>query len=46
MGAGQLVSQNKHCCRTGSIAFGIDSEGKMARCGGFGPGIGDDGSAY
>jgi len=31
---------------TGSIAFGIDSEGKMARCGGFGPGIGDDGSAY
>ena len=31
---------------TGSIAYGRNSEGKLARCGGFGPGIGDDGSAY
>ncbi len=31
---------------TGSIAYGRSSEGKLARCGGFGPGIGDDGSAY
>lgn len=31
---------------TGSIAYGRNKEGKLARCGGFGPGIGDDGSAY
>lgn len=31
---------------TGSIAYGRNAEGKLARCGGFGPGIGDDGSAY
>ncbi|QAS60055.1 N-acetylglucosamine kinase [Clostridium septicum] len=31
---------------TGSIAYGRNSKGKLARCGGFGPGIGDDGSAY
>jgi N-acetylglucosamine kinase-like BadF-type ATPase len=31
---------------TGSIAFGMNEQGKIARCGGFGPGIGDDGSAY
>lgn len=31
---------------TGSIAFGMNEEGKIARCGGFGPGIGDDASAY
>ncbi|MDV4149351.1 BadF/BadG/BcrA/BcrD ATPase family protein [Clostridium sp. AL.422] len=31
---------------TGSIAYGRNSDGKLARCGGFGPGIGDDGSAY
>ena len=31
---------------TGSIAYGRNSNGKLARCGGFGPGIGDDGSAY
>lgn len=31
---------------TGSIAYGKNKEGKLARCGGFGPGIGDDGSAY
>jgi len=31
---------------TGSIAYGMNKEGVMARCGGFGPGIGDDGSAY
>lgn len=31
---------------TGSIAYGRNSEGKLARCGGWGPGIGDDGSAY
>ena len=31
---------------TGSIAYGRNIEGKLARCGGFGPGIGDDGSAY
>ncbi|GAB6169115.1 BadF/BadG/BcrA/BcrD ATPase family protein [Clostridium carnis] len=31
---------------TGSIAYGRNDEGKLARCGGFGPGIGDDGSAY
>lgn len=33
-------------CGTGSIAYGRNEEGKLARCGGFGPGIGDDGSAY
>ncbi|ATD56008.1 N-acetylglucosamine kinase [Clostridium chauvoei] len=31
---------------TGSIAYGRNDEGMLARCGGFGPGIGDDGSAY
>lgn len=31
---------------TGSIAYGRNAEGKLARCGGFGPGIGDDGGAY
>lgn len=31
---------------TGSIAHGMNKDGVMARCGGFGPGIGDDGSAY
>lgn len=31
---------------TGSIAHGMNKNGVMARCGGFGPGIGDDGSAY
>ena len=31
---------------TGSIAQGMNKAGKMGRCGGFGPGIGDDGSAY
>lgn len=31
---------------TGSIAYGRNADGKLARCGGFGPGIGDDGSAY
>lgn len=31
---------------TGSIAYGRNKEGKIARSGGFGPGIGDDGSAY
>ena len=31
---------------TGSIALHRIQRGKMARCGGFGPGIGDDGSAY
>ncbi len=31
---------------TGSIAYGRNKEGREARCGGWGPGIGDDGSAY
>lgn len=31
---------------TGSIAYGRNKSGKIARCGGWGPGIGDDGSAY
>ncbi|MGG7077969.1 BadF/BadG/BcrA/BcrD ATPase family protein [Clostridium sardiniense] len=31
---------------TGSIAYGRNKEGIEARCGGWGPGIGDDGSAY
>lgn len=31
---------------TGSIAYGRNEEGKLSRCGGFGPGIGDDASAY
>lgn len=31
---------------TGSIAYGKNKDGINARCGGWGPGIGDDGSAY
>lgn len=31
---------------TGSIAFGIDEEGRSARCGGWGRFAGDEGSAY
>ncbi len=31
---------------TGSIAYGRNEEGEEDRCGGWGPGIGDDGSAY
>lgn len=31
---------------TGSIAYGRNEAGKLARCGGWGPGIGDDASAY
>ncbi|MGL4990876.1 MAG: BadF/BadG/BcrA/BcrD ATPase family protein [Sarcina sp.] len=31
---------------TGSIAYGKNREGKEGRCGGWGPGIGDDASAY
>lgn len=31
---------------TGSIAYGRNKEGNEARCGGWGPGIGDDASAY
>lgn len=31
---------------TGSIAYGRNKYGKLARCGGWGPGIGDDASAY
>lgn len=31
---------------TGSIAYGRNKFGKDGRCGGWGPGIGDDGSAY
>lgn len=31
---------------TGSIAYGRNQAGKDGRCGGWGPGIGDDGSAY
>lgn len=31
---------------TGSIAYGRNEKGEEGRCGGFGPGIGDDGSAY
>lgn len=31
---------------TGSIAYGKNKDGMHERCGGWGPGIGDDGSAY
>lgn len=31
---------------TGSIAFGMNNEGKTARCGGWGHAIGDDGGAH
>ena len=31
---------------TGSIAYGRNEAGMLARCGGWGPGIGDDASAY
>ena len=31
---------------TGSIAYGRNKKGNEARCGGWGPGIGDDASAY
>jgi N-acetylglucosamine kinase-like BadF-type ATPase len=31
---------------TGSVAFGIDAEGRAARVGGWGPILGDEGSAY
>ena len=31
---------------TGSIAFGKNSDDEFERCGGWGPGIGDEGSAY
>lgn len=31
---------------TGSIAYGRNKTGQEVRCGGWGPGIGDDGSAY
>lgn len=31
---------------TGSIAYGRNESGQEARCGGWGPSIGDDGSAY
>lgn len=31
---------------TGSIGFGIDKKGKISRVGGWGPNLGDEGSAY